>query len=123
VQFLANLTHHGDVNVNWVSTVTLDFAIHGKPVINVAFDVGSPSTSGLSPGEVLELCEHYHPVVAFGAARVARSPQQLAAHVNAYLRDPTLDEGGRRRLVALEVGCPLDQSSRRIVEVLEGLGR
>src|SRR5205085_10471385 len=42
VQFLANLTRHADVNVNLASTMTLDFAIHDRPVVNVAFDVSDP---------------------------------------------------------------------------------
>ena len=40
IQFLANLAHHSDINVNLASTMTLDFAIHDKPVVNVAFDPG-----------------------------------------------------------------------------------
>jgi hypothetical protein len=118
-QFLANLVHHSDMNVNWASTVTLDFAIHDKPVVNVAFDVGTPSPT--EPRELYERCDHYRPVIALGAARVAHSPAELAAHVNAYLGDPSLDREGRRRLVELEIGWPVDHSSQRIVDVLERL--
>jgi hypothetical protein len=60
-------------------------------------------------------------VLAFGATRVARSPEQLAEYVNAYLENPALDREGRRRLVDLEIDVPLGESSRRIVHVLETL--
>ncbi len=118
IDFLANLTHHADLNVNMASTMTLDFGIHDTPVVNIAFDVASPPPFGRPLWEFFYQFEHYRPVVELGAARVARSASELATHVNAYLEDPTLDGEGRRRLVALEVGAPLGQSSRRIVEVL-----
>jgi len=65
--------------------------------------------------------EHYRPVVEIGAARFARSAEDLADHINTYLENPTLDRANRRRLVELEVGVPLGQSSRRIFEVLKSI--
>lgn len=123
VQFLANLTHHADLNINLASTMTLDFAIHDKPVVNVAFNVVDPPPFGEPAWEFNYNFEHYRPVVEFGAARFARSPAEYAAHVNAYLEDPSLDRDNRRRLVELEVGAPLGESSQRIVEVLERIAR
>lgn len=122
VQFLANLTHHADLNINLASTMTLDFAIHDKPVVNVAFDVADPPPFGVPLWEYFYRFEHYRPVVELGAARFARSPEELAEHVNAYLQDSALDHEARRRLVELQVGIPIGQSSRRIVQVLECIG-
>ena len=121
VQFLANLTHHTDVNVNLASTMTLDFAVHDKPVVNVAFDVADPPPLGEPLWDLYYQFEHYRPVVELGAARFARSPAELAEHINAYLAEPGLDREARRRLVELEVGVPVGQSSARIVEVLEAI--
>lgn len=118
VRFLANLAHHSDVNINVASTVTLDFAIHDKPVVNLAYDMDGKLPFGMPIYEFHYLMDHYRPVVELGAARVARSPEELAAHVNAYLRDPSLDREGRRRLVELEVGVPVGQASARVVEAL-----
>ena len=118
VRFLANLTHHADVNINLASTMTLDFAIHNRPVINIAFDVASPPPLGRPLWDFYYQFEHYQPVVRIGAARFARSREELAAHVNAYLDDPSLDHEARRELVELQVGVPIGQSSQRIVEVL-----
>jgi hypothetical protein len=124
VQFLANLTRHADVNVNVASTMTLDFAIQDRPVVNVAFDVGDPALRGRPPlWEFFYRFDHYRPVVELGAARFARSAQEVAEHINAYLHDPALDREGRRRLVELEVGFPIGESSRRVVEVLERISR
>lgn len=119
VNFLANLTCYADLNVNMASTMTLDFAIHDKPVVNIAFDVASPPPFGVRLWDYFYQFEHYRPVVELGAARFARSSAELAAHINAYLADPTLDREGRRKLVELQVGVPIGQSSRRVVEVLQ----
>ena len=118
VQFLANLTHHADINVNLASTMTLDFAIHDKPVVNVAFDPASPPPLGIPLADFYYRFEHYRPVVELGAARIARTRQELADHVNAYLGDPTLDREKRRRFVELEVGGSIGDAGARIMDVL-----
>lgn len=123
VQFLANLTHHADLNINLASTMTLDFAIHDKPVVNIAFDVANPPPFGKPLWEYYYKFEHYRPVVELGAARFARSPEELVEHVNAYLKNPSLDSDNRRRLVELEVSTPLGRSGERIIETLEEIAR
>lgn len=117
-QLLANLTAHSDVNVNVASTMTLDFAIHDRPVVNVAFDVASPPVLGEPMGDLYYSFEHYRPVVELGAVRVARSREQLAAGVNAYLSDPSADRAGRAALVALQVGSTLGTASSQLADVI-----
>jgi hypothetical protein len=124
VQFLASLTRHADVNVNLASTMTLDFAIHDRPVVNVAFDVHNPPLYGRPPlWEYYYRFEHYRPVIEIGAARFARSAEQMAEHVNAYLENPALEREERRRFVELQVGAPVGKSSRRVVETLKRISR
>ena len=123
MQLLTNLTRHADLNINFASTMTLDFAIRDKPVINVAFDVSNPPVYGMPMAEYVEQFEHYRPVAELGAARCARTAAELAEHVNAYLADPSLDRAGRQRFVTLEVGIPVGRSSAQILHVLERIGR
>jgi hypothetical protein len=118
-QMLTNLTSHSDLNINVASTMTLDFAINDKPVVNIAWDVASPPPFGTSLWEHHYQFEHYRPVVELGAARFARSPKELAEHVNAYLTNPQLDREGRRSFVELEVGDTVGQSGRLIADALE----
>jgi len=118
VEFWANLTYHSDVNINVASTVTLDFAIHDKPVVNLAYDMNGKLPFRMPIFDFHYLMDHYLPVLEFGAARVARSPEDLTAHVNAYLADPSLDREGRRKLVELEVGVPVGRSSEAVLEAL-----
>jgi hypothetical protein len=123
VQFLANLTHHADVNVNLASTMTLDFSIRDKPVINLAFDVTSPPPMRVPLWDLYYQWEHYAPVVRLGAARIARSPEQLTEHVNAALANPATDRDGRRKLVELQVGAPIGTAGVNITHVLSRIAR
>jgi hypothetical protein len=119
VEFLANLTYHADLNINFASTMTLDFAIRNKPVINLAFDVSDPPVFGMPMWEYYQKWDHYRPVIELGAARFARTRDELAEHIDAYLDDPELDTEGRRHFVELEVGAPIGTSSKRIIRTLE----
>lgn len=119
VALLANLTYHSDLNINLGSTMTLDFSIQDKPVVNVAFDVANPPIFGMPVFDFYYRYEHLQPVLAYRATRIARSPDDLAAFVNDYLRDPSLDREGRKQLVDLQVSPPLDRSSERVLTVLQ----
>lgn len=120
VQFLANLTRHADINVNFASTMTLDFSIHDKPVVNCVFEVTEkPLFPNRTLWEFVSGFEHYQPVVQLGAAKMAYTREQFADHINAYLADPSLDREGRRKFVELEISVPVGQSSARIAETLQ----
>jgi hypothetical protein len=123
VKALANLTYHCDLNLNVSSTMTLDFALRDKPVVNIAFDVTQPPPFGVPIWEFHFRFEHYVPVVQLGAARFAKSPVDLVRHINDYLENPSLDRQGRRKFAELEVGAPLGQASTRIVETLKQISR
>jgi hypothetical protein len=123
VRFLVNLARHADMNVNLGSTMTLDFGLHDKPVVNVAFDVADPPLFGMPVYDYYYNYEHFRPVVEFGASRIARAADQLPGCVNAYLDDPALDREGRRRLVNLHVDVPPGQSSRATVAALERIAK
>jgi hypothetical protein len=118
VRFLANLTYHTDVNVNVASTMTLDFAIRNKPVVNIAFDVGPKPPFGTSLWNWHYQKEHYRPVIELGAARIAKSPDELVAAVTESLREPGAGAEARRQFVDLELGVPVGQSSSRVADVL-----
>jgi hypothetical protein len=118
VQFLTNLCAHSDLNVNVASTMTLDFAIRDKPIVNIAFDVAQPPLLGVPLADLYYQFEHYLPVVQLGAARAVRSRDELISQVNAYLDDPTLDQQGRKALVELELGTKVGASSEQLVREL-----
>ncbi len=116
---LLNLIYHSDVVVTGASTIALDAAVFGKPVICVGFDPG-----GCRPKywhSVRRFYDHYTHFEAFmetGAARLARTPEELAKHINAYLPNPALDEEKRKEAVRL-FAEPLDgKASERLEKIL-----
>ncbi len=113
---LANLVRHADVNVNMASTMSLDFAIADTPVVNLAWDATDPPVHGRPVDELYYRFDHYRAVVDAGAVRLARSPAELAAHVGAYLEDPSLDRAGRRRIVELELGIAPGAATASLVQ-------
>ncbi len=123
VRFLVSLTEHADVNINMASTMTLDFSVRDTPVINLAFDVASPPVLGGPVWDVYYQFEHYRPVVDLGAARFARSKDELGTHLNAYLEDPSLDREARKKLVELETGPGVLGASARVATALERIAR
>ena len=54
--------------------------------------------------------------------RVVRSDVELAAQVNGYLADRTLDREGRRRLLGSRLRLPLGRASVRALETLQRIG-
>ncbi|MGZ8411868.1 MAG: glycosyltransferase [Gemmatirosa sp.] len=120
---LANVTFHCALNVNVASTMTLDFALRDRPVVNIAFDATSPPPLERPLRDVYYRYEHYQPVLTLGAARIAHDADELAAHVRDYLADPTLDRDGRAALSAFEVALPVGGAGARIADVLHRLAR
>jgi hypothetical protein len=117
LELLVNITMHADVNVNMASTMTLDFALHDTPVVNLGFDV-DPARN-LAPRYYR--FDHYRPVVELGAARIARDRAALAASVNAYLADPALDRAERAAFVDRELRIGPGRSVPAILDTLEDL--
>lgn len=116
---LANLTHHSDVNVNVASTMTLDFALNDRPVVNIGFDIADPPPHGIPIGEMTRRFDHYCPVLELGAARLASSPAELARLVERALSDPSVDRAERAALVELELGVAPGGANRAVADALD----
>ena len=119
---VGSLVWHADVLVTLFSTLQVEACICDTPVVNVAFDPPLPPErlyySSYRSIEVDTNQPHNLRVRRSNATRLAHSPEQLIAEVNAYLNDPRRDEEQRRQLVAQECG-PFDgQAGHRVGELL-----
>jgi hypothetical protein len=101
--------------------MTLDFGLHDRPVVNIAYDLASPPPLREPLWNLFYSWEHYRPVVEFGAARFSLNPEELVGHVNHYLESPESDRDARRRLFELQVGVPPGHSSSTIWGTLQGI--
>ena len=104
---IADLRHlvatmrYSDVVLNMASTISVDAAAVDTPVVCVAFDGREPQPYHRSVLMHYDLT-HFKRLVPLGGFRRANTLQELVAHINAYLRDPSLDRAGRRRIVESE---------------------
>ena len=105
-----------DLNVNMCSTMSLDYMLFDKPVINTVF--GNKS-NGLYDDQRFLNYTHYKTVIESGAVTVAKNANELIDAINMNLKNPTHKLKQQRELVKLQIGKPLEGTSKRIVDVLK----
>jgi hypothetical protein len=120
MEILIATLRHAAVNVNFFSTMTLDFALCDTPVVNVAIETPASRAAGVDVGLFYHY-EHYRPVLEERAVRLARTIEEMVEQVSAYLRDPSLDRDGRRRLVQRVCGPTDGRAAERIADEVAGM--
>lgn len=114
---LADTLAHADLLVSYATSLSVDAAVFGKPVINIGFELAPAPTMMRSPTHFYRMA-HYQNALSSGGIRLVRSPAELADWIRRYLADPELDRAGRERLVREQCG-PLDgQAGERIAEAV-----
>jgi len=107
------------MNINVASTMSIDAAACGKPILNIAFD-GDVSLPYERSGRRIYDYAHYKRVVATGAVRVCYNYDELFKGINDYLNNPQLDSEKRSALVKMMCTYNDGKSSQRcIAELLE----
>lgn len=109
-----------DVQVNICGTMTIDSAILDKPTIHIFYDLVRGIPFALSVRRFYERTD-VKEMIAYGASRLAASPEQCIDLINEALANPAAGSEGRRR--AREQDCgPLDGSAGiRIAAALKEL--
>jgi len=117
---LVSTLAHADVCLNTASTISLDAAAAGTPVVCVGF-------AGRRGGREDELClnahftTHYQPITESGGVRLARDMEKLVNAVATYVRDRSQDMGARQRLVAAECGPVDGRAAARVADLIAAL--
>lgn len=122
---LAALVAHCDVLVNAFSTTTLEAFLVDKPVVLVSDEAhASEGLGDRSPeGRPFHRDTHMQPLLARGAARVARSFDELVPAIDRYLEEPHLDAAARRHVIETEVGGERGHAGRNVGSLLFELSR
>ena len=111
------LLAHCDVVVNVFSSTTLEAFLLDRPAVMVCIDEHAAKALGYA---------HLQPVVRAGAARIARTMDDVVALTAGYLAEPALDRSARAEVARAECG-PTDGSSGRragaVLAELAGLAR
>ena len=112
---LRSILEYSDLNVNMLSTMSLDFMQFDKPVINPVF---GNSHNGLYDDQRFLNYPHIKFFLETKATRVVKNEQELIQAIQNYLVNPKEDADKRADLVALQISNPLRETGKRIAEIL-----
>ncbi len=112
---LRSILEFSDLNINMCSTMSLDFMIFNKPVINTVF---GNKTNGLYDDQRFLNYDHFKKVIDSGAVKIAKNAEELISEINILLDFPNAQNEQRKDLVKLQISKPLQNTSQRIAETL-----
>ncbi|WP_310378271.1 hypothetical protein [Flavobacterium sp.] len=112
---LRSILEHVDLNINMCSTMSLDFMLFDKPVINTVF--GNPE-NGLYNDQRFLNFDHYKKVVDSGSVFIAKNKEELIEQINQALSNPKERVRQRKEMIDLQISKPLVGTSKRIAYVL-----
>lgn len=115
IKDLRAILEFSDISINMCSTMSLDFMIFNKPVIN---QVIGNKTNGLFDDQRFLNYDHYKKVVESGAVAIAKNEIELIEVINTTLEQPNKKIKQQNELIQLQISKPLKGTSKRIVEVL-----
>jgi hypothetical protein len=115
---------HSDVFTTVYSTMCVETAIQGRPIVSVCLDTpGGWNKKGkfsLALSKIGDWPTHSRFRKA-GAGRVALDIENLKTHLNAYLQNPNLDADARHKFIADEITFTDGSAGRRTGEWLARL--
>ena len=115
IKDLRAILEYSDLNINMLSTMSLDFIQFGKPVINTVF---GNAKNGLYDDQRFLKYEHIVNMVNSNATKIVKNEKELIEGINDYLQHPLLNEENRNNLLKLQVSKPLTATGKRIAETL-----
>jgi len=112
---LKSVLKYSDISVNMCSTMSLDFMLFDKPVINTVF---GNKKNGLYDDQRFLNYVHYNYVINSKAVTIAMNEYELHKQLDESLNNGALRKTYRENLIKLEIGKPLEMTSERIVKLL-----
>ncbi|WP_310557733.1 hypothetical protein [Flavobacterium sp.] len=118
IKDLRSLLEYVDLNVNMCSTMSLDFMLFDKPVINTVF--GNPE-NGLYDDQRFLNFDHYKKVVDSQSVTIAKNEWELIDQINIALANPIERIIQRKSMIDLQVSESLEGTSKRIALTLKNI--
>lgn len=98
IKNLTDTLANADLFICYASSMSIDAAVFDKPVINIDFEVREKELMSKSPTYFYKMT-HYQNAVKTGGIRYSKSREEFLSDINQYLKNPSLDREGRKRLV------------------------
>lgn len=118
VKDLRSLLEFVDLNINMCSTMSLDFMLFDKPVINTVF---GNLENGLYNDQRFLNFGHFKKVVDSQSVTIAKNETELINQINQALSCPKERTKKRKAMIDLQVSEPLEGTSKRIAQALSHL--
>ncbi|SHM95600.1 hypothetical protein [Flavobacterium xinjiangense] len=112
---LRSILEYVDLNINMCSTMSLDFMLFDKPVINTVF--GNPE-NGLYNDQRFLNYVHYKKVIDSQSVTVSKNTAELIAQINVALSNPKGRTTQRKVMINFQISKDLFGTSKRIVSTL-----
>ena len=112
---LRSLLEHVDLNINMCSTMSLDFMLFDKPVINTVF---GNTKNGLYNDQRFLNFSHFKKVVDSQSVTIAQNETELINQINRAFENPKERTSQRKAMIDLQVSEPLEGTSKRIALTL-----
>ncbi|MDT0686841.1 hypothetical protein [Autumnicola psychrophila] len=113
---LRGILSYSDLSINMCSTMSLDFMLFDKPVINPVF---GNEQNGLYNDQRFLKYAHYEKVVQSGAVAIAKNEEELLREINFSLKNPNARLKEQKELLKLQIGKQLKGTSQRIAKTLK----
>lgn len=118
VKDLRSLLENVDLNINMCSTMSLDFMLFDKPVINTVF--GNPE-NGLYNDQRFLNFGHFKRVVESQSVTIAKNETELITQINQALENPKERTVERKAMIDLQISEKLEGTSKRIAFFLKNI--
>jgi hypothetical protein len=118
IKDLRSVLENVDLNINMCSTMSLDFMLFDKPVINTVF--GNPENGLYNDRRFLNY-NHYKKVVDSQSVTIAKNETELISQINQALEYPKERTTQRKTMIDLQISEPLEGTSKRIATILSQL--
>ncbi|ANW96301.1 hypothetical protein AXE80_08430 [Wenyingzhuangia fucanilytica] len=115
---LKGLLKYTDVNINMCSTMSLDFMLFNKPVINAVY---GNKENGMYDDQKYLNYVHFDKVVKSKAVIVVNKDDDFVWAINNSLSNPSEFDKERKHILDIQIGAPLEGTSQRIVKALKEL--
>lgn len=112
---LRSLLENVDLNINMCSTMSLDFMLFDKPVINTVF---GNAENGLYDDQRFLKYGHFKKVVDSQSVTIAKNEIELINQINQALTNPKERTVQRKEMIDLQISEPLGGTSKRIATIL-----
>lgn len=113
---LKSLLSHCDININVLSTITLDSFIFNKPVINPVF---GNKANGMYDDQKFLNYHHLSKLVDSNASIIVKDEVEFLDALNNLLQENDDKELQRKEFLNLQIGQELEGTSKRIAQTLK----